>query len=642
MIRKAIGFVLLLFFTGVAWGQKPQDDLSYYKKKHPSASRIRSLDSYKVTIDFDKNDSIIISTTIEVEDFYTDKHASRYSKRSVESSFFEKITDISSYVEYPKNSKKYKKEKVKDFETKKELSKQYFYDDTETISFEFPNLREGAKSYLSYSTELKTPQLIGSCFFGNIYPIEKQIYSVKVHNDIVVDFKKFNGVDDITSYTKVIEGDYIIHTWTAKDIEEIEFEHSSPSLSASTPHIYPIIKSYSINGKKVSLLEDLDALHNWYTDLLNLAEVEESEALKQLVDSLVTPGDGELEKVRKIYSWVQKRVKYIAYEDGLGGFVPRPPQLVYQRMHGDCKDMSFLLVKMLEYAGLKGYVSWVGTRSKPYSYSELPSPGCDNHMIATYKSNDGEWYFLDATGTYTPFGYPSEFIQGKEVLVHISDDDYELVKVDFVPANKNVEYDSLWVKIEGNNLSGRGKSGFSGYEYSNLEYLILDRDSISQAKTLRSILEKGSNKFFFELEKMNFELEDQGTIVYNFTIEDYINSSANTTFINLNLEKVLSDAKIEDTRKFKFERDYLKEIRRVYVLDLGDEYVINNLPENETFQRGGNRFDITYTLENNRVIYTLDIYITEIYLEKDKFQVWNDMIKQLNKKYKEVITLTKK
>ncbi len=316
MIRKAIAFVLALLFVGVAWGQKPIDDLNYYQKKHPTASRVRILDSYKVTIDFDKNDSIVILKTVDTEDFYTDKHASSYSKRSLESSFFEKITDVSSYVEYPVNDKKYKKEKVKDFETKKEISRQYFYDDTETISFEYLNLREGAKAYLSYSTVLKTPQLIGPCFFGNGYPVEKQVYSVKIHKDIVVEFKKFNGVDSITVYAKEVDGDYVIHTWTAKDLDEIDYEHSSPSLSATMPHIYPIVKSYTLNGKKISLLEDLDALHDWYSDLLGLSGVEESAALKQLVDSLITPNDDDLEKVKKIYSWVQKRVKYIAYEDG--------------------------------------------------------------------------------------------------------------------------------------------------------------------------------------------------------------------------------------------------------------------------------------------------------------------------------------
>lgn len=645
MIRIPVLFSLIIASTFNVWGQSPAEDLALYKKKYPTTSRVRVLDSYDITIDFDtkERDSIVITNVRDIQDYYTDKHAVRFSQRSVQSTYFEQVTEIEPYVEYPKNEKKYKKEKVKEIETKKELSQQFFYDDLETMSFEYPNLREGTKSYLTYTTVLKTPELISPCFFGNIYPIEKKVYKVTHHKDIFIDFRKFNGIEDITTYTKTTDGDYITHSWIAKDLDRLEFEYSSPSFSATTPHIYPIVNYYMKEGKKVNVLENLDALHDWYTELLLLSDVEESEELKKLVDTLTASSSTELQKVEKIYDWVQKRVKYIAYEDGLGGFVPRPPQLVFDRMYGDCKDMAFLMVKMMEYAGIEGYVSWVGTRSKPYTYDELPSPGCDNHMIATYKSTDGKWYFLDATGTYTPFGYPSQFIQGKEVLVHMDKGKYELVKVDFVPENKNVEYDSVWVSIDGRSLKGNGVAGFSGYEYSDLEHSILDRDSLTQVKILRSFLEKGSNKFFFELDAINFDKNDNGTITYDFTIEDYITSTSSATYVNLNLEKILSESKIEDDRKSSFENEYVKEIHRVFILDLEGKYTIENLPKDFSFgEEGTDGFAIKYEVKDGKIIYSLDIYLRNIYLGKEGFENWNNMIKSLNKKYKEVITLSAK
>ena len=90
--------------------------------------------------------------------------------------------------------------------------------------------------------------------------------------------------------------------------------------------------------------------------------------LVSLVAKITADKKTDLEKVKAIYYWTQKNIKYIAFEYALGGFIPRESNEVFRKKYGDCKDNSSMLYRMLEIAGVKGHLTWIGTRSIPYTY----------------------------------------------------------------------------------------------------------------------------------------------------------------------------------------------------------------------------------------------------------------------------------
>ncbi|RZK99397.1 MAG: hypothetical protein EOO89_31150, partial [Pedobacter sp.] len=122
--------------------------------------------------------------------------------------------------------------------------------------------------------------------------------------------------------------------------------------------------------------------------------------LKSIVDSIITGVTTTKEKTKRIYNWVQDHVKYVAFEDGYGGFIPRDANLVCDRRFGDCKDMANLLVKMLNMAGVSAHHTWIGTRDIPYSYNQIPTTNVDNHMIAVFNDN-GNVYLGGPIGSDT-------------------------------------------------------------------------------------------------------------------------------------------------------------------------------------------------------------------------------------------------
>ena len=146
---------------------------------------------------------------------------------------------------------------------------------------------------------------------------------------------------------------------------------------------------------------------------------------------------------------MQSNIKYVAFEDGLGGFVPRGAASVCDKRYGDCKDMANLLYEMLNHVGIEAYRTWIGTRNRQYSYYDVPTPMVDNHMITTAIIED-ETIFLDATDSYVPFGMPSAFTQTKEALLGIDDNNYKIIKVPVQIADKSITSINSMFTLEGN------------------------------------------------------------------------------------------------------------------------------------------------------------------------------------------------
>ena len=638
---KRFGSLLLSFTLFTLSAQVEHEELARYKKKYPEMSAVNTRVIDEIVIDINKVDSIIITTKGLREQFYLDKNASRYSERSVSSGFFYKLLDIEAKVLIPSSSTKYKTIRIKDFVEEKAINESIFYDGNTNTKFVLNDLKEGAKSIIKETYEIKEPRLLPMRHIGSYINTEYQELQIKVNKAINLRFEKFNWFDTITTYSKSEKGDYVTHIWKAKDLEPIKSEPSAPTLRSYMPHIYPVIQSYTVKGVEIPVLRDVDDLHAWYEALISKVNLEEVDEIKVLVDSLMVNKNTDAEKVQTIFEWVQKNIKYVAYEDGLGGFVPRDPSLVFTRKYGDCKDVSFLQVYMANLAGVKVYPAWVGTRDIPYSYKELASPGCDNHMIGAFERGPNDWLFLDATGTYSNYGFPSAFFQGKEILIHKGPSNYEIVTASEVESNKSRVDDKVVLKIDELDLKGVGEVSFYGFILTNMKYRLLESDSLKTSKYLKSYLEKGSNKFFFEMKEKNLNDAVKGTVNYGFTVKDYVKKNDDDIYVNLNLSKIFSDEKIDKDRKQSIELDYKQEMNFEFKLDI-DSYVIDYLPENSQFNSDEFSYAITYEQIGSVITYRLNVRLNHLLLKKEKFEEWNKMIKSLNRSYKEVIVLKDK
>jgi hypothetical protein len=386
-------------------------------------------------------------------------------------------------------------------------------------------------------------------------------------------------------------------------------------------------------------------LYSWYYSLTkDLNQQEPTSELKKLVTTLTKDKTSDLEKVKAIYYWVQKNIKYIAFEYELGGFIPRSANKVYANKYGDCKDNSSILKQMLDIAGLKGQLTWIGTRDIPYTYEEMPTPMADNHMILSYENNN-KTYYLDATGRYLPIDYPSSFIQGKEALVGYGESNFKVKKVPIMPPDKNLFKDSTHIQLTEESLKGETFVSANGYHKNILfQYLESTKNENEVKEMYKSVMEKGNNKFLITdyTNTNTFDYEKDFQINYNFYIEDYAKYLGSEIYFNMNLNKYLYYLKPKKDRKNGMEYDFKHEVDYTNVLTIPEGYQIDYIPENAIQKNDLLSASITYQQENNQVIYRHTVQLNSIELNLQQQQEVISLIEEMEKAYNEIIVLKKK
>jgi transglutaminase-like putative cysteine protease len=638
-MKKARGlfifsFVLLVFVVDFSLAQE------VWQESVKSENGLVAEQRQEVDISIDASGSLVIISQVYEETKLFSNNVNLYSEQSLGySETFTELSDIEAYSFVPNGKGKFKKHKVVDFVTSDSRSDGIFYDDQKKVSFVYPALKTGAYTTISYTKKYKEPRLWGYYMFSSFFPVENSYFKVTTSDQVNLDYVLYGINDDQVVFSKETRGNKIIYSWAAHQLNKIRLSKGTDGVLHTAPHLIIHVDSYEYNGEIHNVLGGVADLHNWYQKFLEGIGADNSENLEKMVHNIVEGKSTELEKVEAIYYWVQKNIKYIAIEDGLGGFRPRGANTVYSRRYGDCKDMSNLLHNMLNIAEIPSNLAWIGTKSIPYSHGEVPTPMADNHMICTYL--DGEqYYFLDATDQHNILGMPTTHIQGREALVHKGTSDFELVNVPVVASEKNQVIDSVFLSIEDKGLAGLGKIRYTGYKRIPITNNLENLDEKDKKAFLNAILNKGNNKFQLNAieTKHLAEKEQDLEISYKFSLDDYMLRGANEIYLNPHLTRELEHGMIDLlTTKNDIHYPYKNITFNVFSIDIPEKYTVSYLPENRSYYNDSFGFDINYRIEQDKVIMEQRININTIQLHTSQFDSWNKMIKGLFAVYKESI-----
>lgn len=634
--------ILLIFATFTSLAQKPED-YKHLLDKYKDKDYVVLDDKTTVEITSNKDKGVEIIKKENIRIYLTSDDAALFKKDRVRSSYFEKTLDIEAFALNKKGSR-YKKSKVKDFETKETISNNVFYDDISVTNFEYEGLKKESIINLSYEVELTDPHLAISQIFGSNYPLLNKSLTVKVDNSIDIAISYFNMEQDDVLFTKEEGRNSTVYSWTQKDYDLIKLEPSSLSVRYFLPHVVVRIRSYiDSDGNTVNVLRDVRDLHNWYKSFLNEVTCDNEEELTKVLEKLDLSELSEKQKVKKVFEWVQNNIKYIAIEDGLGGFIPRNPDLVMNRRYGDCKDMATLIVQMLSMLDIEAHKVWIGTDEIPYTYRELPSPLVDNHMIAAYyDKEENEYIYLDGTDSKVTFGFPTQFIQGKEALIH-KGDTFEIREVPIVPSIQNKLVDSVDLRIKDNMLVGAGNLTMTGYYAGDFKHHLSSvKTEESKKNQVRVITKKGSNKYKLTDYKIKVD-ETSLSYDYRFELSDYIFKNEGEIYINLNLDPLESffNPYTED-RELDVKERYCSNTNYYFNLTIPEGYEVDYLPENVVIKNKDYDVRITYELVNENLLsYSLEIDLNYLVMDQERVSEIYEMGKTLKKAYNESIILKK-
>ncbi len=516
----------------------------------------------------------------------------------------------------------------------------FFYSDSRVVYVPVNYPFQGSVRKIYFDKKYNDAKYFTLLYFHDKYPTENKTINIKVPNWLDVELKEinFDGYDIIKE--KTTNGGFTNYTYTLKNIESMDKERNAPGPSYNYPHLMVLVKSHNKNGKTVELFNSTKDLYKWYKELVNGME-NDPELIIPKVKEITKGKTNDLDKIKSVYYWVQDKVRYIAFEDGIAGFQPDNCQNVFKNKYGDCKGMANLTKFMLKEAGYDARLTWLGTKRIAYNYDEHPSLSTDNHMICTV-IHDNKKYYLDPTEKYNTFGQYAERIQGQQVLIE-DGDNFILDRIPSMKSQDNVEKSIVKLKIDEEELIGNAKLTYNGESRSHLLYNINHTETDQLDDALEHYISRKDKNFELRnLEHSDIENRDQTfELTYDYTLENAVSSFGDEIYVDLDYYKEYGQFIFEER-----EQDYLFRNKIKIVLETELEipvgYKISELPEGMNEKHKDFSFKVEYKDLGSKILYYKEISIDNAIVKNSDFTKWNDCVKKLGEIYQNQLVLQKK
>lgn len=226
--------------------------------------------------------------------------------------------------------------------------------------------------------------------------------------------------------------------WEFADIPAIEEEPLMPEARSLAGRLGVRIKPPGPDRRSLSSWADIGA---WY-EALSQARRAPDAAVSAKARELTAGASDALSRLRVLARFVQREIRYVAVQTGVGGFRPHPASSVLANRYGDCKDKATLLASLLEATGLTSHYILVNTARGTLT---LDSPALlysfDHVVLAVCLPDDvtgeglpalvahprlGRLIVFDPTYPYAPLGRLPYYLQGNTALL-VTDGSGELL-----------------------------------------------------------------------------------------------------------------------------------------------------------------------------------------------------------------------
>ena len=217
--------------------------------------------------------------------------------------------------------------------------------------------------------------------------------------------------------------------WELANVPAIEEEPLMPEARSLAGRLGVRIKPPGPDRRSLSSWADIGA---WYEALSQTRRAPDA-AVSAKARELTAGAPDTLSELSALARFVQREIRYVAVQIGVGGFRPHPASSVLTNRYGDCKDKATLLASLLEAAGLASHYILVDTARgslTPESPASLYS--FDHVILAICLPDDvtgeglpallahprlGRLLVFDPTNPYAPLGRLPFYLQGNTALL---------------------------------------------------------------------------------------------------------------------------------------------------------------------------------------------------------------------------------
>ncbi|MDR0262995.1 MAG: DUF3857 domain-containing protein [Sphingobacterium sp.] len=347
-------------------------------------------------------------------------------------------------------------------------------------------------------------------------------------------------------------------------------------------------------------------------------QLKKTDLFKTSLTTIVSPNDTKLEKAKKIYSYINKQIKWNNY---LGKYAETGIEKALEKRTGNIGDINLALVTALLAADLEAYPVILSTRRKGTPNALFPVLSDFDYVIACVDI-DGIKYKLDASNAYLPFGeLPLQCLneRGRIIYSKKSSDWYPLTAEESSDVNYVLEgtLDDQF-KIKGKlTISSKGNKA------------LLKRQHIAKFNSLEEYWEKLDEEMpNITLTKSSIQnLEDIDQLLieeFDVTMDVSKQMGQDVLVLAPNLiDRISYNPFKAQERTYPVDMGFKSKTLYSIKLTIPDQYEIVEKPQNASLalpesaakyryvtQVNGNQLEILQSLAFNKPIFSVDEYFS--------------------------------
>ncbi len=591
---------------------------------------------HKTTITVEAQDKMRIVTkrVVTVLNENGNEHLNAYA-------FYEKNDNVSEIeaIVYNGQGEEIKKIKKRDFMDQSAIGNGTLYADSRVLALDYTPIQYPYT--IAFTKEYITPNtaFIPSFVFIDDYRVSVELAEFTLSMEANIPFRfQERGFGDYpiqsSSTNKSLQ-------YVAKNLKALTYEPMSPSFRDFAPRVDLALNHFHLEGVDGSAKTWEELGHWMFNELLMHQDELDENTIKQIND-LVKGIEDPIEKIRKVYGYVQDNTRYISVQLGIGGWQPISAMEVDKVKYGDCKGLTNYTKALLDAVGISSYYTVVYAGSRKRDLDEAFPSMQGNHVILNVPLQEKE-VWLECTSQITPVDFLGTFTDNRNVL-KVTPEGGKLVRTRAYPDEENYQYTAAEIYLNNNrNITGTATITSTGTQYDQ-KYWRESYTKLEQEKFYKEHwgyvkgLSIGGVTYTNDKNTVQFTEEVKvDAIGYLTTAGDNLMFAPNVFNRNLAVPDRVRNRK----RELVIDRGYLDEDE--FTIHLPENYVPETWVQSATEESKFGTYSILITPKGPKsLLYKRKLLIKSGKFPKEDYEAYREFRKKVARYDNSKIILTKK
>lgn len=340
-------------------------------------------------------------------------------------------------------------------------------------------------------------------------------------------------------------------------------------------------------------------------------------------------------RTEKIAEFLQREIRYVGIEIGIGGYQPHSAAEVFHDHYGDCKDKATLLIAMLNSIGVHATYVLVDTRrgfvdaavpsidgNHAIAAIELPEGYNDARLKTIVKARNGQRFLIfDPTNQYVPLGLLPTYLQGS-IGTLVNGTNSQAIQLPVVPPNEDLteRVGTLQLRADGTLQGSVTETRVGASSGMERNYFAENTEKERREYVERSLRQDFSE---FQLKAESAEnvqdLEEKFVVKYQISAPEYAKAAGNLLLVRPRVVGSDAEALNESSRKYPIDLRVVGTERDTFDVSVPAGFVVDELPDPTRIDVGFATYRSEVKDDQNVLRYSRELVVKELVLKPDQY-----------------------